>query len=37
MLNKVLEHNHEEVLELTYKLELMENHLARKKHMITSA
>jgi len=37
MLNNVLEKNHEEVGELHFKLELMENHMVRKKHEITSA
>ena len=31
MLNNMLEFNHEEVLELNFKLELMENQLVRKK------
>lgn len=37
MLNTVLEKNHEEVGELSFKLELMENQLVRKKHDLTSA
>lgn len=37
MLNSKLEANHAEVIELGFKLDLMESQLVRKMHKITSA